>query len=702
MAFNLDGIIIETEMQAIKKDLLRNSTKGQWNGVIDIYNKHPEVHAAKLTINEDTALHIAVSSDRKETVEQLMKIIARHHGEGQEIPKFKNKGGNTLLHVAASMGSVTLCRSIVETGRQLGLSFMEARNCKGETPLFLAALCAKKEAFISVHEVYQENNLNYNDLSCRSDDDGTILHVAIATKRFDLALEIIELYPKLVHFVNKQGFSPLHVLASDPSAFESATLYGLVLRLLVKCFPRVAGYLRDHKQERKLAACKVMNELLKLLDQDGPNMIIRPEMVGDQKQKNPTNGSTSGLGSKEKGGETEDLENPQIRSSPRQEHRGFPCAAGYLRDDKQKRKLAACKVMKELEILDLDGETDSNMIIGLEMVGDQKQKSPTDGSTSGLVSMARETPILIATKNGITEMVEKILEFFPEAVYDVDSNMKNIVLLSVEHKQPHVYELLLNKKNKNIIHDSLFWEVDNNGNTALHLAAKVANSNPWPVDGPALQMNWEIKWFEHVQKSMPESYPFLCNKAGETPREVFTKSHEVLVEEGRKWLIGVSNFACPVATGIFVTVAFSSTPKPNVQINETNSRKQMELFQYSLVSISYSISFFLSVTAVLCFLRIITSSYSERSFRQFNILWVLLYGLAAFYLSMILTLASFIYGHTSFTEPDYINLPYTGIAIPGLFLVLGTLLPSYSRTISAWSRVPHRMTRVVIPGFVRL
>ncbi|KAG2693664.1 hypothetical protein I3760_08G107100 [Carya illinoinensis] len=617
MAFNLDGIIIETEMQAIKKDLLRNSTKGQWNGVIDIYNKHPEVHAAKLTINEDTALHIAVSSDRKETVEQLMKIIARHHGEGQEIPKFKNKGGNTPLHVAASMGSVTLCRSIVETGRQLGLSFMEARNCKGETPLFLAALCAKKEAFISVHEVYQENNLNYNDLSCRSDDDETILHVAIATKRFDLALEIIELYPKLVHFVNKQGFSPLHVLASDPSAFESATLYGLVLRLLVKCFPRVAGYLRDHKQERKLAACKVMNELLKLLDQDGPNMIIRPEMVGDQKQKNPTNGSTSGLGSKEKGGETEDLENPQIRSSPRQEHR---------------------------------------------------------------VSMARETPILIATKNGITEMVEKILEIFPESVYDVDSNMKNIVLLSVEHKQRQVYELLLDKKKTNIIHDSVFWEVDNDGNTALHLAAKVANSNPWPVDGPDLQMISEIKWFEDVQKSMPESYPFLRNKAGETPTEVFTKSHQVLVEEGREWMIDISSQACPVATGVFVAVAFSSLTKLDVQLNETNKRNA-ELLRYTIFSLTSSISFVLSATAVLCFLLIIASSYSERSFRRENTLRVFLSGLTAFYASVILSLVSFLYGHVSTSDPWPIWLVYSGIVILGLCLVLKTPLPSYGRLL---------------------
>ena len=60
------------------------------------------------------------------------------------------------------------------------------------------------------------------------------------------------------------------------------------------------------------------------------------------------------------------------------------------------------------------------------------------------------TPILIAAKNGISEMVKEALKRDPVAMYDVDEK-KNIVLLSVEHKQPQVYELLLSLKKDNII-----------------------------------------------------------------------------------------------------------------------------------------------------------------------------------------------------------------------------------------------------------
>lgn len=105
------------------------------------------------------------------------------------------------------------------------------------------------------------------------------------------------------------------------------------------------------------------------------------------------------------------------------------------------------------------------------------------------------TPILMAVKNGITEMVEKILESYVVAMYDVDEKKKNILLLAVEHKQPRVFELLLSLKKKGTITNNVFCEVDNDGNSALHLAATKADFI-WPVPGAASQMQWDIKWYE--------------------------------------------------------------------------------------------------------------------------------------------------------------------------------------------------------------
>ena len=92
-------------------------------------------------------------------------------------------------------------------------------------------------------------------------------------------------------------------------------------------------------------------------------------------------------------------------------------------------------------------------------------------------------------------MVETAFQSYPMALYDVDQDRKIIMLLTVEHKQPHVYEVLLDLKKKDVIKDTVFCEVDHNGDSALHLAAKKANFN-WPVPGAASQMQWEIKWYE--------------------------------------------------------------------------------------------------------------------------------------------------------------------------------------------------------------
>lgn len=99
----------------------------------------------------------------------------------------------------------------------------------------------------------------------------------------------------------------------------------------------------------------------------------------------------------------------------------------------------------------------------------------------------------MAAKRGITEIVRRIVDTFPVAVQDLDPDRKNIVLLAVEHRQPHVYQFMLERKK---LKESIFGRVDKEGNSALHLAATLGQSRPWIIPGAALQMQWEIKWYK--------------------------------------------------------------------------------------------------------------------------------------------------------------------------------------------------------------
>ncbi|GMY16824.1 isoform 4 of serine/threonine-protein phosphatase 6 regulatory ankyrin repeat subunit a [Fagus crenata] len=306
-----------------------------------------------------------------------------------------------------------------------------------------------------------------------------------------------------------------------------------------------------------------------------------------------------------------------------------------------------------------------------------KEKEHTD-----LSNAPSATPILIAAKNGITEMVEKTLVSYPVAMYDMDQDMKNIVLLAVEHKQPCVYELLLSLKKKNVIKDSIFSEVDSDGNTALHLAAKKADFN-WPVPGAAYQMQWEIKWYEYIKKTMRIRFLLLRNKNGKIPEEVFTETHEDLIKKA----------------GLFVTVTFStSTNVPDGIIQENKHKLSAKFFAGS----SY-VSFYTSLIAVIMFLSILTSGCRERDFRH-ALPWKLLLGLTAFYMSIASTLVSFTTGHFFISRDQLKSVSSSSYVMACLLVTFFAMavFPLYFHL--AWATVmmvPQRNYRLNIARFFK-
>jgi ankyrin repeat protein len=134
------------EMEIIKVDneLSQMASKGEWDEVVNIYRNIPKLHKAIINRSGDTVLHRAVSDGKEEVVEQLITEIISPQGGGKEALEIKNEQGNTPLHAAASMGNVRMCQCIA----QVYPSLAGVLNVDGETPLLLAALNGKKEAFL--------------------------------------------------------------------------------------------------------------------------------------------------------------------------------------------------------------------------------------------------------------------------------------------------------------------------------------------------------------------------------------------------------------------------------------------------------------------------------------------------------------------------------------------------------------------------
>ncbi|KAG7970478.1 hypothetical protein I3843_07G085600 [Carya illinoinensis] len=216
------------------------------------------------------------------------------------------------------------------------------------------------------------------------------------------------------------------------------------------------------------------------------------------------------------------------------------------------------------------------------------------------------TPILLAAKNGIAEIVERIIEVCPIAINDVNSDNKNIVLLAVENRQPKVYELL---KRRNILKESMFRQLDKEENSALHLAPKLGECNkPLWISSAALQMQWENNWYERVAKNTAQS--------------------------------------CSVITALIATVAFATSAtvpggfKGDSGIPALQTKPEFDLF-----AISSLLALCFSIISLVMFLSIITSRYQERDFGKI-LLRKLLLGLTSMIFSIAAILISFCAGHS--------------------------------------------------------
>ncbi|KAK8486513.1 hypothetical protein V6N13_045947 [Hibiscus sabdariffa] len=652
-----------------EKELFKCAMKGEWNTVISIYENDPSVHVAQIIRSGDTALHIAVFNAQEAVVEQLVDLVSAC-GEPRKALETRNVQGNTPLHVAASLGNVRMCLSIVRVDHSL----LEIQNNAGETPLFVAALHGKKEAFLCLNSYCQTQEEGYS--YCRRKDDENVLHCAIAGDYFDLAFQIIYLYQDLVNHVNKNGISALHLLASNPTAFRSGSHLGRFNQLIYHCiiveplkvepsFQQSSSYVQSKESKERMMrnSCPgnyqtcmhllhLLKQLVQVVTKSSENTSKGGDPVGNLEDPNVAS-ETVPKGHKRRHGDGHQFLPPnyvtfidfvKLLSKAMLVILGLGSRRiRKLREKKQKHTWAVQIMNELLQHVSMYQYEETEAYLGCRPQHETKRYEITKGGdVKTLASSAkRETPILIAAKSGITEMVDEILQRFPVAIHETNTEKKNIVLLAVENRQPHVYELLLKK---NIMKDSVFRAVDHNGNSALHLAAMLGDHRPWLIPGAALQMQWEIKWYEFVKHSMPVHFFPRYNRENKTPKDIFTETHKHLVDKGGAWLTNTSE-SCSVVAALIATVAFAtSTTVPGGVKSESGTPTLENHPAFDVFAISSLITLCFSVTAVVMFLSILTSRYQEMDFR-IDLPRKLLLGLTSLFVSIASVLVSFCAGH---------------------------------------------------------
>ncbi|XP_073226179.1 uncharacterized protein [Cicer arietinum] len=687
------------------ESLFNYAMRGQWREVLEAYEKNPQVLEAKITKAEDTLLHISVYVSQTCFVTTLLDNISQNMS--RNILRLQNSKGNTPLHVAAELGNVDICNNIVKRDHTL----ISCRNLEGETPLFLAAVHGKRDAFFCLHG--RQQNKDDDSLSRKNNGD-TILHSTISSEYFGLALQIIGMYPKLVNAVNYDGLSPLHILARKPNCFRSCTRMELIDRII---YVSMAGSIVEEDKEERCDISHNIQAHTKTFHHCPMNYGTCMTFLSLLKL------TTTGKDTKATTSDEENnfsLKSEQKQAKKEKKHYRFPpnwesmirllilamkallivfgVGATWVEKIQRKKEkhIQAKQVMNELiqraSLYKYDfiepsphGEDHSG--------GSDKAKIKSNTGNEAIEKRRTVSPILIAAKTGITEMVEKILDMYPVAIHDADTENKNVVLLAIENRQPHIYSLL-NKRS--LIKETAFRQVDKDGNSALHLAATYKKFRPWRVPGAAMQMQWEYKWYKLVKNSMPPNFYERYNKDGKTAKQVFIDTHAQLAKEGSKWLTKTSE-SCSVVAALVATVAFTtSTAIPGGPNQDTGIPLLQGKPAFKLFAVTSLVALCSSVTALVMFLSILTSRFQEKDF-VVDLPRKLLLGLTTLFTSIASVLISFCAGHYFIVEDQlkYAVYPvYAATCLPVSFFALVQLPLYFDLTLAMFRKVPQRSYKV--------
>ncbi|KAF5930390.1 hypothetical protein HYC85_031263 [Camellia sinensis] len=269
------------------------------------------------------------------------------------------------------------------------------------------------------------------------------------------------------------------------------------------------------------------------------------------------------------------------------------------------------------------------------------------------------------------------------------------MLIAVENRQPHVLQLLLKSKSTKSI-DDLLHCLDNEGNSALHLAAVLKTYQPWLAPNAALQMQWEIKW---VQEHLPKHLVAHQNNGGKTAQEIFIETHSELVQNDTEWLMKTSD-SCTIVAALIATVAFATMASVpgGTESNGDPVLQAHRMFKVFSTSSLGALCF--SLTAVVMFLAILTSRHKAKDFGK-DLPTELLIGLTALFLSIASVSVSFCGGYFLVLKDvvrDAKTIEYVVAVIPVIAFSVA-LFPLYFKLILATiKKVPERGFMVITGG----
>ncbi|KAG6624383.1 hypothetical protein CIPAW_16G023300 [Carya illinoinensis] len=239
-----------------------------------------------------------------------------------------------------------------------------------------------------------------------------------------------------------------------------------------------------------------------------------------------------------------------------------------------------------------------------EIIGNKSQPSVWERCLNSFVE---------AAKVGNVEFLVILIRSYPHLIWQVDEEEYGTLFhVAIKHRQEHVFNLIYEIG----VLKGILATYDAKGRkNMLQLAAELPSSDRLnTISGAALQMQRELLWFQEIESIVPKSYVNQLDKNGETPRDIFVRTHEELKKNGEKWMRNTANSCMLVATLIATVVFPAAFTVPGGNHEEKGIPIFLETNWFMVFIVSDAIAMLFSSSSILVFLSIHTSRYTEKHF----------------------------------------------------------------------------------------
>lgn len=265
--------------------------------------------------------------------------------------------------------------------------------------------------------------------------------------------------------------------------------------------------------------------------------------------------------------------------------------------------------------------------------------SITDRGDVAILPSTPDTPLLLATKYGCTEIVKEILNVYPQAVEHIDDDGRNILHVAIKYRRKEIIEVVIDME---YTIRRLRDKIDKKGNSLLHMVGvKVQDlRGEDDIRSPALVLRDDLILFERMSKICTTLAGLQINSNKVTAEQLLIESNAELRVDAKEWMKRTAE-NCSIVAVLIATVAFAAAytvPGGPDQKSGYPLLKNKPFFIVFALADALSLTF--SLTSVIIFLSILTSSFRLNDFRN-SLHNKLLLGLTVLILSVSMMMIAF-------------------------------------------------------------